>query len=233
MIQRPRFHVVRRGYEPDQVDQYLTRLDQEMNRLTANLRQEREIAHTGSQQLLTERDDALMRLAAVQAELNSLRGSRDATAGPVPAQNTISLFGERLQTILTTAEQEASAVKTEAQEQAGRIVTEAEQRAAALATEARQQADALLAQARQEAVTALDTARREEREIRSVLADLMQRREQVLRHLTEIGSAIGSLLGEDTAALSSTASSAAPQVDEPTEVVAPSEVGAPQPRQQS
>lgn len=245
VIERPRFQVVRRGYEQGQVDRYLTRLDQEMNRLAANLRQEREFALTGSRQLVVERDDALHRLQAVQAELDALRGSGDKTVELAPPKNAITLFGERLQTILTTAEQEASAAKAEAQLAAAQTVAEAEQRAEALVTDARQQADALLAQAqqeaatllteagqeteriltgaREEATTALKAARREEHETRTILAELMRRRVQVRRHLTEIGAAIESLLGDD----GGTPLPPAPTTSKPLEIDAPPQVREP------
>jgi len=165
--QTPRFDVAMRGYERSQVDEHIARLSQELNRLNANLRQEREFARTGSQQLVIERDNALQQLTAVQDELADLRGFGDATVEPTPAKDEISLFGNRLQTILTSAEQEANAVKAEAQEAADLALEEASQQAETLVSEANQQADALVSQARSQADTLRTEATQEAEGLRA------------------------------------------------------------------
>jgi cell division septum initiation protein DivIVA len=238
--QKPHFDVVMRGYERAQVDEYFSRLQRETSQLTANLRQERDFARNGSQQLVAERDNALRQLHAAQQELEKLRRTAAETTVELKSRDEVSLFGHRLNTILTTAEQEAKAAKAEAEEAASRIREEAEREAETVRTQAQQEADTLLTETRQEAetvriqarqeadrlladarrhaaevteranaeaervttsaheeaTTTLDAARREERETRTVLAELVRRREQVRRELTAIGAAIESLLDD-------------------------------------
>ena len=69
-----------------------------------------------------ERDAALQQLQAAQQELESLRSntSGEQAVELAPPKDEISLFGDRLQTILTTAEQEANAATAEARDAADR-----------------------------------------------------------------------------------------------------------------
>lgn len=245
VTQKPHFDLVRRGYEPGQVDGHVTKLRREIDQLTANLRQERDFARSGSQQLVAERDAAVRQLRATQEELDRLRGQfAETTVEITPQKDEISMFGERLQTILATAEHEANAAKTEAMQAADSMLGTARQEAQAMRAKAEQEAERLLADARREAETArtearqeaesglaearrqaaqlteeataeadrvtgaahkeaaakLDAARRDESQVRANLAELVQRREQVRRELTQIGAALESLLGDDVVA---------------------------------
>jgi DivIVA domain-containing protein len=220
------FDVVMRGYDRSQVDDHIARLHEEMRHLAAGLRQERDLALTRSHQLAAERDNALEHLYATQDELEALRnetaggqGGGGAQAQPAQqGQSEIALFGDRLQTILATAEQEASAARAEAKEVAQRARQEAKQQADSIVADAKRRADEMLAQAReqvaaltdrankeaeqitakanQQAASTLEAATRDEREARANMAKLVTRREQVRAELTKIGQAIHNLLNE-------------------------------------
>jgi len=151
ILHKPHFDLSLRGYEKAQVDEHLARVSQEVTRLTTTLRQERDYARSGSQQLIAERDDALRQLRTAQQELAALRGGGPGAQQPV--RDDISLFGDRLQTILATAEQEASAAKAEALATSVQTSAEARRQAETLLAEAKQQATALLSRATDEAAT--------------------------------------------------------------------------------
>ena len=167
VLQKPRFDVTRRGYERSQVDQHIAKLHLDVTKLMANLRQEREYARSGSQQLLAERDNALQQLQAVRAELQSLRASADEATVELRRRDEISLFGGRLQTILMTAEQEAEAARAEALELAQRVRSQAEQDAETLLSRARKEADTVLGQAMRESESLRAQARQETEELRA------------------------------------------------------------------
>ena len=157
--QRPQFDVALRGYERSQVDEHLGRLRQEINQVTAGLRQERDLALNRAQQMAVERDSALENLRAAQGELEHNRAA--VPPQPEPQRDQVSLFGDRLQIILATAEQEAAAVKSEADEAAEQARSEAAAEAARTTADANQEAQTLLGRARSEAESTLTAAREE------------------------------------------------------------------------
>jgi len=225
------FDVVMRGYDRSQVDEHIARLHEEMRHLAAGLRQERDLALTRSHQLAAERDNALEHLYATQDELEALRnesgGAAQAAAVAQPqAQQVkgdqIALFGDRLQTILATAEQEASAAKAEALEEALRARDEAKKEAESTLADAKRRADEMLAQAReksesmlqqtrqqaeqitakahQQAASTLESVTRDERDAKANVAKLLTRREQVRSELSKISQAIQGLLTDEQGA---------------------------------
>jgi cell division septum initiation protein DivIVA len=158
--QRPQFDVALRGYERSQVDEHIGRLHQETGQLTAGLRQERDLALNRAQQAAIERDSVMEKLQALQNEVNRLRAEPPTVEQPLQ-RDQVSLFGDRLQTILATAEQEASAVKSEAADAAARLRTEAADEAERTRSDADREAQTLLGQARSEAERTLTAAREE------------------------------------------------------------------------
>jgi DivIVA domain-containing protein len=241
------FDVVMRGYDRSQVDEHIARLHEEMRHLAAGLRQERDLALTRSHQLAAERDNALEHLYATQDELEALRNQKAAAPAAAHAARAsheeISLFGDRLQTILATAEQEASQVRAEAesiaqnaraeaQRQADEILNDAKQRAQAMLADAREKAaqvtgqatrdaEQIAAKANQQAASTLDSIKRDERDTRASLAKLLQRREQVRADLTRLSETIQSLLAEEQSAQrSDNGQTGAPQ-EQPQEQQAP------------
>jgi DivIVA domain-containing protein len=228
ILQKPQFDVAKRGYEKSQVDQYLARVGHDVARTAGTLREERDAARASAQQLMAERDDALRELRGAWQELATLRGaSGDGMAAARPTRDEVSIFGERLQTILAAAEQEASAVRAETQQAAEQLRAEAEERAAAALAQATRESEALLARARdeaaetarqaqsqtlqllekarREATETLDALRRETDQTRSDLEQLKRLQEQVRHELTGIGAAIEGLLGAADPASASSA----------------------------
>ena len=189
ILQKPQFDISIRGYEKSQVDQYLARVSQDVARTAVTLREERDAARASSQQLMAERDDALRELRAARQELAALRGQElggDGWAAGRGTRDEVSVFGERLQTILAAAEQEASAVRAEAQQAAGRLRAEAGQRAEALVTDAEARAAAALAHATQESDALLARARDEAAETtRQAGAQAQQLAESAQREAAE------------------------------------------------
>lgn len=125
--QQVAFESVRRGYSPEQVNEYLDRLEYDLRILTA------------------DRDSATHRLSettaqlqAAQSDADELRHQLDRTAMSTP---TMSGLSERMQRMIRLAEEEASEIRARAHADAAERQTDMDQRAADLA-EARRSFDA-------------------------------------------------------------------------------------------
>jgi DivIVA domain-containing protein len=139
-IRRREFASVRRGYDPDQVRDYLGQVAEQLK---------------GLEQQLQE--------ARLQA------GVAGSPPGPLPSEDPYERLAKRLTTLLATADHEAEGILGEARADAGRMVNEARTEAdrirvdaQAHAEEARQQGNELLERAKQEAdrvVVGLSTRR--------------------------------------------------------------------------
>jgi DivIVA domain-containing protein len=129
-IRRREFASVRRGYDPDQVRDYLGQVAEQLK---------------GLEQALQE--------ARLQA--GSMEGS---PAGPPPSEDPYERLAKRLTTLLATADQEAEGILSEARADAARMINEARTEAdrirvdaQAHAEEARHAGNELLERAKQEA----------------------------------------------------------------------------------
>lgn len=125
--QQVAFETVRRGYSPEQVNEYLDRLEYDLRILTA------------------DRDSATHRLSetssqlqAAQSDADELRHQLDRTAMSTP---TMSGLSERMQRMIRLAEEEASEIRARANADAAERQADTDQRAAELA-EARRSFDA-------------------------------------------------------------------------------------------
>ncbi len=144
-IRRREFASVRRGYDPDQVRDYLAQVAEQVEGLESQLREAR-LAEGAS-------------------------GPSGAPPGPPPSDDPYERLSKRLTTLLATADQEAEGILVEARADAARMLNEARTEAdrirvdaQARAEEARQEGNELLEKAKQESDRVLVglSARRED-----------------------------------------------------------------------
>lgn len=145
-IRRREFASVRRGYDPDQVRDYLAQVAEQVEGLESQLREVR--LHDGA-----------------------IDGPSGSPPGPPPSDDPYERLSKRLTTLLATADQEAEGILAEARADAVRMLNEARTEAdrirvdaQARAEEARQEGNELLEKARDEADRVLVglSARRED-----------------------------------------------------------------------
>jgi cell division initiation protein len=145
-IRRREFASVRRGYDPDQVRDYLAQVAEQVDGLESQLREAR--LHEGA-----------------------IDGPSGLPSDPPPSDDPYERLSKRLTTLLATADQEAEGILVEARADAGRMLNEARTEAdrirvdaQARAEEARQEGNELLEKAREEADRVLVglSARRED-----------------------------------------------------------------------
>ena len=145
-IRRREFASVRRGYDPDQVRDYLAQVAEQVEGLESQLRE--------------------ARLAEGPSD-----GPSGAPPGPPPSDDPYERLSKRLTTLLATADQEAEGILVEARADAARMLNEARTEAdrirvdaQARAEEARQEGNELLEKAKEESDRVLVglSARRED-----------------------------------------------------------------------
>ncbi len=163
-IRRRQFARVRRGYDPDQVRDYLHQVAEHLDRLEAQLREARLEAE-----------------AALHPQ-------------PAPKADPYRDLGNRIADLIRAADEQAEKLRHDAAEEAERVLAEARADAdrvrldaQAKAEEARASGDRALAEAREEADRAIYglAARRE-----SLMEQLHTMQERLLAVATELGSSI-------------------------------------------
>ncbi|MGZ5213431.1 MAG: DivIVA domain-containing protein [Actinomycetota bacterium] len=155
-IRRREFASVRRGYDPDQVRDYLAQVAGQVENLEQELRESK-----------------------LQPGLGSKADGQAHPSGPPPSDDPYERLSKRLTTLLATADKEAEGILGEARADAARMLDEARSGAdrirvdaQARAEEARQQGNELLERAKQEADR--------------VLLGLSERRETLVQHLQDM-----------------------------------------------
>ena len=156
-IRKREFATVRRGYDPDQVRDYLVQV---------------------AEQVETLEHDAL-EAKLIGGAAGSPGAATGGPPGPPPSDDPYERLAKRLTTLLATADREAEGILAEARADASRIMNEARTEAdrvrvdaQARAEEARQQGNELLERAKQEADR--------------VLVGLSERRETLVQHLQDM-----------------------------------------------
>lgn len=155
-IRRREFASVRRGYDPDQVRDYLVQVAEQVENLEQELNESKLQPADGP------------------------KGDRQPRpAGPTSSDDPYERLSKRLTTLLATADTEAEGILAEAKADAARMLNEARSEAdrirvdaQARAEEARQQGNELLERAKQEADR--------------VLLGLSERRETLVQHLQDM-----------------------------------------------
>jgi len=184
-IRRREFASVRRGYDPDQVRDYLAQVAQQVDNLEGQLREAR----------LEE------------------GGTGTPPGGPPPSEDPYERLSKRMTTLLATADQEAEGILSEARADAARMVNEARTEAdrirvdaQAHAEEVRQESNELLEKAKEESDRVLVglSARRED-----MVQHLQDMQDRLLGVAKELEAAIGDPTAEKTPANAKTAAAAA------------------------
>ncbi|MGZ4132017.1 MAG: DivIVA domain-containing protein [Actinomycetota bacterium] len=159
-IRRREFATVRRGYDPDQVRDYLGQVAVQVETLEKDLRETKlradsKAALSPGEQLATkvaEEDSARAMQPPAPPEAAGL------PAAPAPAEDAYERLSARFATMIEAADREATKILDEAKAEAHRLLTEARTEAdrirvdaQARAEEARQQGSEELAKAKEEA----------------------------------------------------------------------------------
>jgi DivIVA domain-containing protein len=131
------------GYDPEEVDNYLERINDAVAKLADNLREANDRAEAAQSQLA----DARRAQADVEAELERVRGGEiGTTSGGVSAD-------EELAKVLVLAQRAADQVVEEANANAERTVADARAKAVNLVADAEQERERMLAKAHKKADT--------------------------------------------------------------------------------
>lgn len=144
MIDRPTFRQSRRGYEPADVDEFISQLDRTVQ---------------AAKRDASERSVELARINAVVTDLKSQLAALEATPAAPPSGYTE--LGERMTSILTLAEAEAQELRSAAATAAQQATDEASRRAERLRTSTTSWAEATRARATEDATQILTAARAE------------------------------------------------------------------------
>jgi DivIVA domain-containing protein len=158
-IRRREFASVRRGYDPDQVRQYLTAVAAQVEALEKELRALRAGAPTDG----------------------SAQTGIEAGAAATPASDPYEELGKRIATLISTADREATRLVDEAKAEAARMLTEGRSEADRIRLDAQARAE----EARQEGADALEKAKIE---AERTLLQLSSKREDLVSHLHEMQS---------------------------------------------
>lgn len=186
LFEKTEFAEKRRGYDIDQVENFLEETGTALAQLLVRHRQLEERASTAEARLA----DAEARLADAEARL-AQQGS-----APAPTQATESDEVERATSTLLMAKRTADATIAEAEAEAGRVRAEATRRAEEIVAEARRTAEEELHTARRhttEVVTSLE-ARRDA--VASVVEGFEQRIEDYRSQLAEAADSLRAIVDD-------------------------------------
>jgi cell division septum initiation protein DivIVA len=150
----PTFATVRRGYDPDQVLEYVTRLTDHLDALATEVRR--------LQAELSQRDDALEEQAPT-------------------AQDQYEGVGARVADLMRTFDQDVERLREDAEEEAGRIVAEARSEADRIQQEAERSRGDAAAKAERVQAQARTEADRIRLDAQSKAEDVRQQAEEALR----------------------------------------------------
>lgn len=180
-VRNKEFAKIRRGYDPDQVHEYLNQVAGWIDQLERELRQARTELSTMSRRRATPERDPYERLGARVAEI--VRAAEQ--------------FAEQTR---REATEEVTRQVAEARENAERQVTEAREGAEKALTEARGEAERMRREAKSEAqrlrVAADQAISRARGEAETLLANLVQRRDALLGELSSYRERLVGLVGQ-------------------------------------
>jgi len=190
-----KFSTHRKGYDPDEVDNFLERVSAAVAQLQDKLRQATERAEAADAQLA----EARRLQAEAEAAAEQARAGAPSSAGaPVAATDG----DEELKKVLVLAQRAADQAVEEANSTATRTVADARAKAVNLLAEAEQERDRMLAKARKKADAAAEERARELHEQVTVLdaarADLRADVDALSRYLDGERDRLRTQLGELT-----------------------------------
>ena len=151
------FRLVRKGYDPTEVEKRLSQLRSTVERLQADLgtAQDENARHSVENTKLRQQiTDLVGRIEMLEQTLAEARAEQD--EGVPPAY---SALGERIGKMLTLAQEEAEEMRATARAEAEQLTAQAEQQAAELVAGADREAAQLLSRATAEATRTVEHAR--------------------------------------------------------------------------
>jgi DivIVA domain-containing protein len=183
-IRRREFATVRRGYDPDQVREYLQGVAGQVETLERELRDQRKEAK--AQRPPTPGESLA---AAVTAGQVMTPVTPATTPPPTPPQDPYETIAKRFAGVLESADKEATAALAEAKAEADRVLQEARSEADRIKLDAQGRAE----QAKQQGTDSLAEAKREAERI---LGSLSERREVLVTQMHDMQSKLMSVAKE-------------------------------------
>jgi len=209
-IRRREFATVRRGYDPDQVREYLQGVAGQVETLERELRGPRK--ETKAQGSATPGGPPAPPVTAGQVMTPATpAGTTPAPTMPspaAPAQDPYEVIAKRFAGVLATADKEATAALAEAKAEADRILQEARSEADRIKLDAQARAE----QAKQQGTDSLAEAKREAEQI---LGSLSERREVLVTQMHDMQSKLLSVAKELESSMDPPGSTDAPQGSAP------------------
>jgi cell division initiation protein len=213
-IRRREFATVRRGYDPDQVREYLQGVAGQVETLERELRGQRKETKAGP---ATTGGPPAPPAGQVMAPATPTATAPPKMPSPAaPAQDPYEVIAKRFAGVLATADKEATAALAEAKAEADRILKEARSEADRIKLDAQARAE----QAKQQGTDSLTEAKREAEKI---LGSLSERRESLVTQMHDMQSKLLSVAKELEASIDVPEEADAPEGDEPAS--APTEGG--------
>lgn len=177
-IRRREFATIRRGYDPDQVRDYLLQVAAQVETLEHDLREIRlhgPSTKPGALQSPGERLAAAEAAAATKAEPSK----EEAVSQGRSAEDAYEQLAKRFSGLIATADKESTKILDEAKAQASRILDVARSEADRIRVDAQARAE----EARQQGNEALTRARQESERL---LSGLSKRRESLVSHMEDM-----------------------------------------------
>jgi DivIVA domain-containing protein len=209
-IRRREFATVRRGYDPDQVREYLQGVAGQVETLERELRGPRK--ETKAQGSATPGGPPAPPVSAGQVMTPATPAAT--TPAPTmpspaaPAQDPYEVIAKRFAGVLATADKEATAALADAKAEADRILQEARSEADRIKLDAQARAE----QAKQQGTDSLAEAKREAEQI---LGSLSERREVLVTQMHDMQSKLLSVAKELESSMDVPGSTDAPQGSAP------------------
>jgi DivIVA domain-containing protein len=209
-IRRREFATVRRGYDPDQVREYLQGVAGQVETLERELRGPRK--ETKAQGSATPGGPPAPPVTTGQVMTPATPAAT--TPAPTmpspaaPAQDPYEVIAKRFAGVLATADKEATAALAEAKAEADRILQEARSEADRIKLDAQGRAE----QAKQQGTDSLAEAKHEAERI---LGSLSERREALVTQMHDMQSKLLSVAKELESSIDAPGSTAAPEGNDP------------------
>jgi cell division initiation protein len=183
-IRRREFATVRRGYDPDQVREYLQGVAGQVETLERELRDQRKEAKAQRPPTPGESLAAAVTAGQVMSPVTPAT-----TTPPTPRQDPYETIAKRFAGVLESADKEATAALAKAKAEADRVVQEARSEADRIKLDAQARAE----QAKQQGTDSLGEAKREAERI---LGSLSERREVLVTQMHDMQSKLLSVAKE-------------------------------------
>ncbi len=160
---QPTFRIVRRGYEPGDVDQAMISLKSDLQRFQtecSRLQDENAALNVDVTKSRQHIEQLKAEIAHLEETLSEERAERSKSVPP-----TFANLGERIGAMLTLAQEEADELRRTAKEEACKIDSESQAKAQARLDDARREAEDTVLDAKANAEKRLEDARRKAAEI--------------------------------------------------------------------